>query len=112
MKIYHYRYRNILGEIQNKGGVTLIIEQPAYNVVTIGYSICSMKDLFDKKTGVAIAKQRLEKDPIYVDPFYAIPTKSTMLDLLLDGVIRQTNGVPFFDDMTINWWSCIDQRKM
>lgn len=111
MKIYHYRYRNILGEIQGKGGVTLIITQPAKDYITIGYSICSTQDRFDKKVGVYIAKHRLQTDPIIIDPIYAIPTKSTVLDLLLDGVIRQHNGVPFFDDMTINWTG-IDTRKM
>lgn len=103
MKIYHYRYRNILGEIQGKGGVTLVITQPAKDYIKIGYSICSTQDRFDKKVGVDIATKRLHMDPIAFVSIYAIPTKSTMLDLLLEGVIRQTNGVPFFDDMTIKW---------
>ena len=95
-KTYHYRIVEIADwkeTVLGNGGVT-IIAQETENGVSIGYSICSTLDRFCKKTGRDIAHTRLKEDPIIVN-LKGIPSRDTMLALMEEGLVRQSNGTPF-----------------
>jgi hypothetical protein len=96
-KTYHYRIvetanwkENVLGN----GGVTVIAQESELGGIAIGYSICSTLDRFCKKTGRDIAHTRLKEDPVIVN-LKGIPSRDTMMALMEEGLIRQSNGTPF-----------------
>ena len=100
-KTYHYRIieQEVTGwgikeTINGNGGVTIIAQDSGLGGIAIGYSICSTEDRFCKKTGRDIASSRLKDDPVLVN-LYGIPSRDTMLSLLEEGLIRQSNGIPF-----------------
>lgn len=95
MKTYHYRVikGSIWGDVHGNGGITVVVEK-CDDGVLVGYSICSMHDRFCKKTGREIAEERLKHSPCYVN-LCGVPSRDTMLSLLHEGLIRQTNNIPF-----------------